>query len=73
MEEDAEVHDAIKRVLDEKRRKDREMRGPDGGGWPSGAARWRVGQRAGRDRGREAEAAYAPVWMCAAHSVGIRG
>ncbi|WJV51737.1 hypothetical protein [Streptomyces flavofungini] len=32
VEDDAEVHDAIRRVLDEKRRKDRETRGPDCGG-----------------------------------------
>ncbi|MGW7283024.1 hypothetical protein ACWGIV_33110 [Streptomyces sp. NPDC054844] len=32
VEDDAKVHDAIKRVMDEKRRRDRETRGPECGG-----------------------------------------
>jgi hypothetical protein len=38
VEEDAKVHDAIKRAMDEKRRRDRENRGPEcGGGKPDKA------------------------------------
>jgi hypothetical protein len=39
VEKKAEVHDALKRVMDEKRRRDRETRGPEcGGGKPDKAA-----------------------------------